>query len=88
MRAGPLLTDAGSLLTGTNYWKGAIVIIGAVFLIIMLITQSGPAARFEKEAKVAFSRAWQLLHEADKENRNVYPLPLSLAKLDPPRRLA
>jgi len=88
MRAGPLLTDAGSLLISTNYWKGAIVIIGAIFLTTMLITQFGQAARFEKEAKVAFSRAWQLLHEADKENRNVHPLPLSLAKLDPLHRLA
>jgi hypothetical protein len=79
MRAGPLLTDPGYFFAGTGYWKAAIMILTAVFLMILLITQLGKAARLEKGAEVAFSRARQLLHEADRENRNVRPLPLSLA---------
>lgn len=77
---------AGRSLIG--YWKGTIVIVAAVFLMILLVTQFGKAAELEKGAEVAFSRAWQLLHEADKENRNVHPPPLSLATADPLRRLA
>jgi hypothetical protein len=79
MRAGPLLTDPGYFLAGTGSWKAAIMILAAVFLTILLITQLGKAARFEKGAEVAFLRARQLLNEADKENRNVRPLPLSPA---------
>lgn len=79
MRAGPLLTDPGCVLASSGYWKAAIMILAAVFLMILFITQFGKAARLEKGAEVALSRARQLLHEADKENRNVRPLPLSPA---------
>jgi len=88
MRAGPPLADTGCFLAGMNYWKGAIMIVAAFFLTILLITQFGKAAELEKGAEVAFSRARQLLHEADKENRNVHPLPLSLAMANPLGRLA
>jgi hypothetical protein len=61
--------------------KTAILIVTAILLIILLFTQSGKAAKLEKGAEVAFARAEQLLHEADKENRNVRPLPLSLVRV-------
>jgi hypothetical protein len=76
VRAGPLLTDTGPFLAVSGYWKAAIMII---VLMILLITNLGKAGRFETGAEVAFSRARQLLHQADQENRNVRPLPLSLA---------
>jgi hypothetical protein len=63
------------------------MIIAALFLAVLLITQFGRAVKFGKGVEVAFSRARQLLHDADKENRNVRPLPLSLAKVKPMRRL-
>ena len=78
LRAGPLLTDTGPFFAVTAYWKAAIMIIASAFLMIVLIGYLGKTARLETGAKVAFSRARQLLHEADKENRNVRPVPLSL----------
>jgi hypothetical protein len=63
------------------------MIIAALFLSILLITQFSRAVKIGKGVEVAFSRARQLLHEADKENRNVRPLPLSLAKVKPVCRL-
>jgi hypothetical protein len=87
MRAGPLLTDTGYCLPGIGYAKAAIIIIAAAFLMLLMM-QFGKADRFERRAEVAFSRAWQLLHEADKENRNVRPLPLSLAKIEVQLNLA
>jgi len=80
MRAGPLLTEPGYVLAHAGYGKATIMVIVAVFLITLLITQFGEAARLEKGAELAFSRACQLLHEADQENRKVRPMPLSLAQ--------
>ena len=57
------------------------MIVAAVLLITLLITQFGKATRIEKGAELAFSRACQLLHEAEKENRDVRPMPLSLAQI-------
>jgi hypothetical protein len=87
MRVGLLLTDPGYFLARTGYRKAAIMIIAVVFLMILVITQFGKAAKIEKGAEVAFSRARQLLHEADKENRNLRPLPLSVAQVEPLGRL-
>jgi hypothetical protein len=81
IRFGPLLADNGYILIERSYGKAAIMILAAVFLMILLIMQFGKAARFEEGAEMAFLRARQLLHEADKENRSVRPLPLSLAKV-------
>jgi hypothetical protein len=75
--AAPLITDTRHFLAGACYWKAAIMTIALVILAILLITEPGKAARFKSGAELAFSRARQLLHEADKENRNVRPLPLS-----------
>jgi hypothetical protein len=86
VRAGLLQIHPGYLLADTGYWKAAVMIIAAIFLVMLLITQLGKTARFEKGAEVTFSRAWQLLKEANKENRNVRPLPLSLAKAEPSRQ--
>jgi hypothetical protein len=83
IRAYPLSTDSGYFLVGVGYRKAAIVIIAALFLTILLITQFGSAVKLGKGVEVAFSRAQELLHEADKENRNVRPLPLALAKVQP-----
>jgi hypothetical protein len=47
----------------------------------LLITEHGKAAKFEKGAEMAFQRAEQLLHEAERENRDVRPLPLSTARV-------
>lgn len=81
MRANPVLTNTGYSLADTgSYLKTAIIVVAAAFIMLVLIMQFGKADRLEKGAEVAFSRARQLLHEADKENRNVRPLPLSLAK--------
>jgi len=88
MRADPLLTDIGYSLADTGHWKAAMIIIATAFLIMLLITQFGNRARLEKGVEVAFSHAWQLLHEADKENRDVRPLPLSLAAIEIHRELA
>jgi hypothetical protein len=80
-RAGPFLTDTGYFFADNGYWKAAIIIIGVVFLMMLLITQFGKAASLGRGAEVAFSRALQLLHEADNANRNVRPLPLSLVEV-------
>jgi len=88
LRAGPLELHTGYFLADTGYWKAAIMIIAAAFLMMLLMTQFGRAARLEKGAEVAFSRAWQLLHDAERENRNVRPLPLSLARAELPRQLS
>ena len=81
MRAGPLLTNIGYSVADTGYWRIAIIIIAAAFLIMLLAAQSGEGAKLERGAELAFARARQLLHEADTENRKVRPLPLSLAKV-------
>jgi hypothetical protein len=86
-RASPLSTDSGYFFACIGYRKAAIMIIAVLFLAVLLITQFGGAVKFGKGVEVAFSRARQLLHDADKENRNVRPLPLSLAKVKPMRRL-
>jgi len=88
LRAGSLELHTGYFLADTGYWKAAITIIAAAFLMLLLITQFGKATRVERGAEVALSRAWQLLHEADRENRNVRPLPLSLARGEIPRHLS
>jgi hypothetical protein len=80
-RAAPVLTNIACSVGNTGYWRAALIISTAAFLIMALATQLGKGAQLEKGVEVAFSRARQLLHEADKENRNVRPLPLSLAKV-------
>lgn len=57
------------------------IIIAAAFLVMLLAAQWREGAKLEKGAEIAFTRARQLLHEADTENRNVRPLPLSLGKV-------
>lgn len=81
MRAAPLLTNIGYSVADTGYWRIAIIIIAAAFLIMLLAARSGEGAKLEKGAELAFARARQLLREADTENRNVRPLPLSLSKV-------
>lgn len=81
MAPSPILTNAGYSFIDARYWRTAIILIVALFLSILLVTQFGKAAGLEKGAEIAFSRARQLLHEAEKENRNVRPLPLSLAEI-------
>jgi hypothetical protein len=75
-------TETGYSLAAAGYWKSAIIVIAAAVSIMLLIMQPGKAARVERGVEVAFTRAWQLLHEADKENRNVRPLPLSVAAIE------
>jgi hypothetical protein len=87
MTANPLVTDAGYSIDAAH-WRTAIVLIIALFLGILLVTQLGKAVRLEKGAEIALSRARQLLHDAEKENRNVRPLPLSLAELQLYAKLA
>jgi len=81
MRAGPLLTNISYSVANTGYWRAAVIIGAAAFVIMLLGAQLAKGAKLEKGVEVAFSRARQLLHEADKENRGVRPLPLSLAKV-------
>jgi hypothetical protein len=59
-------------------WMTAII-IAVAFIVMFLIMQSGKVDRVERGVQLSFSRAWHLLHEADKENRKVRPMPLSLA---------
>ena len=81
IRAGPALTNSSvTALVGTS-WKTVTIIVVAVLLSILLVTEHSRAAKFEKGAEMAFWRAEQLLHEADKENRSVRPLPLSTARV-------
>jgi hypothetical protein len=77
--AWPFLTDGGSLLPDTRSLKTAIIVLASLLVMVVLLMQFGEAARVEKGAEVAFSRACQLLRQADRENRNVRPLPLSVA---------
>ena len=78
MRASPFLKDAGSSITENSYWKTAVTAI-AVFLAILLVAQLARITPLEKGAEIAFFRARELLHDAEKENRNVRPVPLSQA---------
>ena len=82
LRASDFLTDAGNFLADTGYWRAAIVIVAAAFLLTVLIAQFRNIAGIERGAEAAVARARQLLHEADHENRNVRPLPVSLASAD------
>lgn len=89
MTAGSVMTISdGDFWAATGYWKTTIMIVAAVFLGMLLLTQPGKAAKLEKGAEVAVSRARQLLRDAERENRNVRPLPLSLAKVEAPHRSA
>ncbi len=81
MRATSLQTNIGYSIFETSLWKTALIIVAAACLAISLMTQFGQATRLERGAEIALSRAWQLLHEADGENRKVRPLPLSVAGL-------
>jgi hypothetical protein len=87
MRAGPLQADKGPFLADAAHWRTALILVTGTFLLTLLIMQFGRAGTIKKGAKVALSHAWQLLHEAEKENRNVRPLPLSLAGVYFPRQL-
>jgi hypothetical protein len=80
IKASPLLADAGYSIADPGHWKTGVVFIVALFLSLLLITQSGYVSRLKNGADIAFSRARQLLHEADDANRKVRPLPLSLAE--------
>ena len=79
-RAGPFMTYGGHSITSFNQWK-IVMVITAVVLSIALLMHSGRAAELENGVEVAFSQARQLLHEADKENRDIRPLPLSFGKV-------
>jgi hypothetical protein len=79
-RAGPFVTYKAHSLMSSNHWK-AVTVITAAVLSTALFMHSGKAAQLENGVEVAFSQARQLLHEADKENRDVRPLPLSLGKV-------
>ena len=80
IKASPLLDGAGFSIADPGHWKAAVVFIVALFFSLLLVTQLGYVSRLKNGADVAFSRARQLLHEADDANRNVRPLPLSLAE--------
>jgi len=77
IRAGPFKSRSLFLLSRK---LSALLIVG-VFFVALVLTQFGRAQRLEKGAELAFSRARQLLHEADKENRGVRPLPMPLARV-------
>ena len=85
VRATSILTDTGYFLADTGYWKVAIVTIAAAFLVMLLFTHGGSVVSVGKGAVVAFSKARQLLHDADRENRNLRPVPFSLANAELPR---
>jgi hypothetical protein len=55
------------------------MLIAVAALLIILFTQVGKAGRIEAGAQLAVSQACELLHEADKANRSIRPVPLSLA---------
>jgi hypothetical protein len=80
--ASPLLANAGHSIIGAGRWKTTLIAVIAAILASLLIAQFGQGARLEKGAEIALSRARELLHEADQENRRVRPLPLSLSKSD------
>ncbi|HJU12308.1 MAG TPA: hypothetical protein VJ728_15600 [Candidatus Binataceae bacterium] len=75
----PLVAEHCYSVVGTRRWKAAMAVIAAAFVVVLLITHPGKAAQAEHGAELAVSHAWHLLHEAERENRNVRPLPLSLA---------
>jgi hypothetical protein len=79
LHATSFLTDTGYFLAGTGYWRAAMIAVAAAFLLTLLTTQLGKVARMGKSAELAVSRARQLLHDAERENRNIRPVPLSLA---------
>jgi hypothetical protein len=79
-RAGPFVTFRGHSVASFNHWK-IIMVATAILLSIALLMHSGRAAELENGVEVAFSQARQLLHEADKENRDIRPLPLSFGKV-------
>jgi hypothetical protein len=78
VKAGPLTGTAYSPAV-VGYRKAVTLIIAGALILVLLIMQLGKAGRIEQRAEIAFARAKQLLHEADKENRNIRPFPLSLA---------
>jgi hypothetical protein len=88
MRAVPLLTNAGFSLADTGHWKKVVLLIAAAFAAIMFIAQWRDGGKLEKGVEVALSEAWHLLHQADQENRNIRPLPLSMAVSEPGERVA
>jgi hypothetical protein len=82
-RASPLQTHFAYSVANSGWWKTALIVITAAFFAVLLTTQFGRGAKLvEKGAEIALSHARELLREADKENRNVRPLPLSLPKSD------
>jgi Na+/H+ antiporter NhaC len=81
-RAGPVQAEFVYSVASNGWWQAALIVITAAFFAVLLTTQFGRGAKLEKGAEIALSRARELLQEADKENRNVRPLPLSLAKSD------
>ena len=82
IRATSVLTDAGYFLADTGYWKVAMITIAAAFLVMLLFTHPGRVASVGKGAEMAFSKARQILHDADRENRNLRPVPLSLVNAE------
>ncbi|MBV8772505.1 MAG: hypothetical protein JO166_09275 [Deltaproteobacteria bacterium] len=88
MAASPVLANPGSSVVDASHWRTAIILIVALLLSILLITQFGKAVGLGNGAEVVFSRARQLLHDAEWENRNVRPLPLSLAEIQLYSKLA
>jgi hypothetical protein len=79
VRASSLLPHNGYLLADSSYRRAAIMLLAAAGLLIFVWTQMGNAGRIKAGAQLAVSRACELLHEADKANRSVRPVPLSLA---------
>jgi len=43
MRAGPLLTNIGFSVADTGYWKAAVIISAAAFIIMMAVRQRAQA---------------------------------------------
>jgi hypothetical protein len=91
-----MLSSSHAVLRGTAStpaasWKGAFITAGAVFMALIMTMLfayyfGGAAATIERDAQVAYSKAQQLLRDAEAENRKVRPLPLSfLAKSESSR---
>jgi hypothetical protein len=85
--ANGLLTNAGYSISDP-YWKTGVMVIVVLLIGVLLIAQLGTGAGLEKGAEMALRRATQLMHEADKENRKVRPVPLSQAEIQVQGRLA
>jgi hypothetical protein len=83
MRASSALADAGYYLADTGFWRIAIIMIAAAFTVVLLFAHAGRVASVGRDAVVAFSKARQLLHDADRENHKL-PVPLSLTNTDFP----